>query len=174
MSNITSAGGSTGSSGTKTYAVFTPIQYQPPATFFATPDTRTSIAVLDFDDSTGEDAIFVGIIPEGANLGSGLKIRIKWTATSATSGNCIWTTAIMALNATTDIDADSFDSTATVTTAAPGTSGFTATSEITITTIDSLAAGESYRIKISRNAGSVSDTMTGDAEVHAVEVRSAA
>jgi hypothetical protein len=47
--------------------------------------------------------------------------------------------------------------------------------EITITTIDSLAAGDRFRLKVFRNADdATNDTMTGDAELVAVEVRSAA
>lgn len=159
--------------GTKTYAQFTPLDNQPPAANFATINTRNSIAVLDFDDTTEESAMFVACMVEGASLGSGLIIRIKWVAASATSGDCSWGVQIMALNATTDIDSDSFDTAVVATTTAPGTSGFTATTSITITTIDSLAAGESYRIRVYRDTTGA-DTMVGDAEIHSIEVRSAA
>lgn len=47
-------------------------------------------------------------------------------------------------------------------------------SEITLTTIDSVVAGDGFRLKITRDANNGSDTMTGDAELIAVEVRSAA
>lgn len=158
--------------GTKTYAVFTPSLNQPPAANFATPDTRNSIAVLDFDDSTGEDAIFLGVVPQSAALGSGLIVVIKWTATTATSGAVVWVVSFMGL--TTDIDSDSFDTSATATTTTNATSGIPNTTSITITTIDSIVAADAYRLKVSRNAGSGSDTMTGDAEIISVEVRSAA
>jgi hypothetical protein len=46
--------------------------------------------------------------------------------------------------------------------------------EITLTTIDSVTAGDGFRLKINRDANNASDTMTGDAELIAVEVRSAA
>jgi hypothetical protein len=62
-----------GGSGTKTYTVFTPDDNQPPASDFATLDTRNSILVLDFAEATDESAIFVGVIPEAASLGSGAK-----------------------------------------------------------------------------------------------------
>ena len=80
------AGGS-GGGGTKTYAVFTVRDNQPPATNFATLDTRNSIAVLDFDAATDESAIFLGIMPEAASLASGLKIRLIWTASTATASS---------------------------------------------------------------------------------------
>jgi hypothetical protein len=161
-----------GGSGTKTYTVFTPDDNQPPAANFATLDTRNSILVLDFDAATDESAVFVGVIPEAASLGSGLKIRLHWMATSATSGNCIWDVSLERM--TTDLDSDSFDTIASATTATSGTSGIPTVTEITLTTIDSVTAGDGFRLKVTRDADNASDTMTGDAELVVVEVRSAA
>jgi hypothetical protein len=158
-------------SATKTYTVFTPNQNQPPATAFATLDTRNSILVLDFDDATDESAIFVSIIPEAASLGSGLKIRLHWMATTATSGNCVWDVSLERMN--TDLDTDSFATIASGTGAANGTSGIPTVTEITLTTIDSVTAGDGYRLKVTRDANNGSDTMSGDAELFLVEVRSA-
>ena len=158
--------------GTKTYAVFTATDNQPPATAFATLDTRNSIAVLDFDDATDESAVFVSIIPEAASLGSGLKIRLHWMATTATSGNVVWDVSLERM--TTDLDSDSFDTIASGTAAANGTSGILTVTEITLTTIDSVTAGDGYRLKVTRDANNASDTMTGDAELVVCEVRSAA
>jgi hypothetical protein len=159
--------------GTKTYAVFTATDNQPPATAFATLDTRNSIAVLDFDDTTDESAVFVGIIPEAASLGSGLKIRLHWMSTNQTSNNVVWDVSLERM--TTDLDSDSFDTIASGTAAANTTqSGILTVTEITLTTIDSVTAGDGYRLKVTRDANNASDTMTGDAELIAVEVRSAA
>jgi len=161
------------SGGSKTYAVFTATDNQPPSTTFATLDTRgTGIAVLDFDDATDESAVFVSIIPEGASLGSGLKIRLHWMATTATSGNVVWDVSLERM--TTDLDSDSFDTIASGTAAANGTSGILTVTEITLSTIDSVTAGDGYRLKVTRDANNGSDTMTGDAELVVCEVRSAA
>jgi hypothetical protein len=162
-----------GGGGSKTYAVYTPLDNQPPAANFATIDTRNSIMVLDFDAATDESAVFVGVIPEAASLGSGLKIRINWMATSATSGTCRWGVQIERMN--TDEDSDSFDTAATAGSTTNGTSGIITTTEITITTIDSVAAGDPFRLKVFRDADGTSgtDDMTGDAELVSVEVRSA-
>jgi hypothetical protein len=163
-----------GGSGTKTYAVFTPMTSQPPATNFATLDTRNSIAVLDFDDSTDESSFWVGVMPEAASLASGLKVRIHWVATTATSGTVRWGAQLERMN--TDLDSDSFDTVATAGSATSGTSGIVTATEITLTTIDSVAAGELYRLKVYRDADGTSgtDDLVGDAEIVAVEVRSAA
>lgn len=159
--------------GTKTLAVFTPMTNQPPAANFATLDTRNSIAVLDFDDgATNEEAVWVGMIPEAAVLTSGIIVRIVWMATSATSGNCRW--GVQFERGTTDLDSDSFDTATEAHSAANGTSGITTTTEITATSIDSLAAGEQFRIKVYRDSSdTTNDTMTGDAELVSVELRSA-
>ena len=154
----------------KTLARFTPRENQPPATAFATLDTRNAIAVLDFDAATDEAAIFSGVIPDYANLASGLKIRLAWMATTATSGNVRWGGQLMRCN--TDLDSDSFDTATLVTSAANGTSGIVTVAEITTTALDGLAVGDTFRIKIYRDADdAVNDTMTGDAELIAVEVQ---
>ena len=167
-------GGGGGSAGTKTYAVFTPFNNQPPNSSFATADTRNSILVLDFDDSSDESAVFVGVMPEGAVLTSGLKVRIHWMASTATSGTCRWGAQIERMN--TDLNSDSFDTAATAGSATNGTSGIITVTEITVTNIDGLQEGEPFRLKVYRDADGTSgtDNMTGDAELVVVEVRSAA
>lgn len=154
----------------KTLAAFSASDNQPPATAFATLDTRNSIAVLDFDAATDEFAIFSGGIPDYANLVSGVKIRLAWMATTATSGNVRWGVQFMRCN--TDLDADSFDTSAFVTSAANGNSGIVTVVEITTTALDGLAVGDTFRLRIYRDADdAANDTMTGDAELIAVEVQ---
>lgn len=161
-----------GTSGTKTLAVFTPMTSQPPASNFATLDTRNSIAVLDFDDTTQENVFWVGCIPEGADLSSGIKVRIFLGATTATSGDVRFGAKFEKM--TSDIDSDSFDTGVEVVGTIAGTSGVFSWLEITCTAIDSLAAGDPFRLSIFRNAGHSSDTMVGDCEIACVEVRQVA
>ena len=163
----------TASGGSKTYATFTATDNNPPATAFATIDQRNSIAVLDFDDTTDESAVFVGIMPEGASLASGLKIRLHWMSTNQTSNNVVWDVSLERMD--TDLDADSFHTIASGTAAANTTqSGILTVTEITLTTIDSVTAGDAFRLKVTRDANNASDNMSNDAELVAVEVRSAA
>jgi hypothetical protein len=162
----------TASGGSKTYAVFTAEHNQPPASAYATLDTRNSVACLDFDDATDESAVFVGIIPEGASLGSGLKIRLHWAATTATSGDVRWDVSLERM--TTDLDSDSFDTVASATATTNGTSGILTVTEIALTTIDSVTAGDGFRLKVTRDANNGADTMSGDCELYICEVRSAA
>jgi len=152
---------------------FSPLENQPPSTNYATADTRNSIAVLDFDASTDEGARFVGVLPPGIVLSSGLKIRLYWMATSAISGACRWGVQLERMN--TDQDSDSFDTAGTAGTTTNATTGIVNITEITLTTIDSINEGELFRLLVYRDADGTSgtDDMTGDAELVLVEVRSA-
>lgn len=155
----------------KTIATFSALDNNPPASNFATLDTRNSIAVLDFSDTTEESAIFIGSIPNNTSTASGLKVRILWTATAATSGNCRW--GVQFEKMTTDLDSDSFDTATETHSATNATNGIATITEITCTTIDSLSGGDFFRLKIYRDASdTTNDTMSDDAELIAVEVRS--
>ena len=169
-----SISGTTLRAGTKTYAVFTPRDSNPPSTAFATLDTRNSIAVLDFDDgATNEATIFCGVIPEAADLSAGLIVSIRWMATSATTGVVRW--GVQLERGNTDLDADSFDTAVEANTTTSGTAGIPTVTEITTTSLDGLIAGDLFRLRVYRDSSdTANDTMTGDAELIAVEVRSAA
>lgn len=166
------AASSTDSRLTKTLATFTARDNHPPASAFATLDTRNSILVLEFDAATEESATFIGVIRENAALPNGLTVRLWWMADTATSGNVRW--GVQFEDTGTDLDANSYDTNAQVTSAASGTSGIESVASITLTTIDSLTAGERFRLRVYRVAAdATNDTMTGDAQLVAVEVRAA-
>ncbi len=157
----------------RTTVVFTARNNEPPASNFATVDTRNSHMLLDFDDTTGESAVFRGVLPRSYS-GGGLTVTAYWAATSATSGTGGWLVAIeRVLAGTLDIDADSFASDQTITAATvSGTAGVTSATSVTITdgaNMDSLAAGEQFRLKITRDVAN--DTATGDLELLAIEIK---
>lgn len=157
-----------------TLNVFGALDNVPTATNYATIDTRNNHLVLDFDDSTNEDAVFQSVLPRHY-AGGGLTITLMWAATSATTGNVVWNAAIERLaDETDDIDADSFAAAQAATAAAPATSGMLQYTTIAFTSgaqMDSLTAGEAFRLKVTRDANNASDTMTGDAELWAVEIK---
>jgi hypothetical protein len=159
-----------------TLCVITPLSNEAPSANFATFDTRNGHVVLDFDAGTDESAVFRGILPSGYG-GGGITVTLIWAATSATSGNVVWNTSIERIeDEGTDIDADSFASANAATAAAPGTSGAAQYTVITHTSgaqMDSLAAGEMFRLKVTRDADNASDTMTGDAELLGVLIKEA-
>ena len=159
-------------SGTKTLMRWNAQDNQPPASAYATFNTRNSIGVLEFDAATAEDAVFVGIVPEAADFTTGISVFLHWMGATATSGNTIWTTAFERSN--TDLDADSFatgiNSSAS---AASGTSGIITKlqNDHSGSEIDGMTAGDLFRLKVTRKAADASDTMTGDAQLVAVEIR---
>jgi hypothetical protein len=161
----------------KTIAFFTALDNEPPATNFATFDTRNSHLVLDFDTVTQEAAIFRGIIPEGINLLSGCSVITQWAATSATTGTIGWDVAFERIASNgINLGTDSFDTPQTITaTTVPSTSGITLTTSVTFTQAQlpsSLTNGNMYRLRVRRDV--VNDTASGDAELLGLEIRSIA
>jgi hypothetical protein len=158
----------------KTVALFRPANNEPPATNYATLDTRNSHLVLDFDTATQETAIFKSRIPEGVSLASGVVVFIQWAASTATSGAIGWDVAWERIaDSGMDIDADSFGTVQTVTAASvPVTSGVTKVTSVTFTQAQlpaSLAPGDAYRLRVRRDVAN--DNAAGDAELLLVEVQ---
>jgi len=155
-------------------AVFTPLQNEPPATNYATLDTRNSVPVLDFDADTDESAVFGGVLPNNY-AGGGLTITLVWMATTATTGDVVWNADIERhQDDAFDIDADGFAGANAATGTTASASGEQQYTDITFTSgsdMDDLAAGESFRIKITRDANNASDTMANDAELLRVIIK---
>ena len=136
-------------------------------------DTRNSHPVLDFDDGTDEDAVFNGYLPENYS-GNGLTVKLVWMSTGAVIGDVVWLGSFERIaDSGHDLDADSFAATQTATEACDATNGAVTYTDVAFTAaqIDSLAAGEAYRLKVTRDADAGADTMVGDAELLRVAVR---
>lgn len=146
---------------------WSPLMNEPPTSNPATIDTRNSRPCLDFDPTTQEIAIFSAALPADYG-GGGLTVSLYFAATSATSGTGGWDVSIERIDASSlDIDSDSFATAQTVTAATvPGTSGQILKSSVNIASgsdMDSLAAGELFRLRIRRDVAN--DTATGDLEL---------
>lgn len=157
----------------QTLAVFTALNNNPPAASYATPDVRNSIPVLDFDASSDESAVFLGILPRDYS-GGGLTVTLHVMHSTATSGTSRWQVQIERMN--TDEDADSFATAGSAACTPNGTSGIISTAVVTFTAgaaMDSLVAGEPFRLKVTRDADGTSgtDDAAGDAELVAIEVK---
>lgn len=156
-----------GASGAAWQLQWGPLVNEPPSSNFATLDTRNGHPTLDFDTTTQETAIFTGVLPADYS-GAGIVVSVFCALTSATSGTVGWDVSIERIDASSlDIDADSFATVQTITAAtAPGTSGQILKQSVSISNganMDSLAAGELFRIRIRRDVAN--DTATGDAEL---------
>lgn len=146
---------------------------EPPSSNYATVDTRNLHTVWDYDDTTDEEMVWKGFLLSNYD-GGGLTVNILWAATSATSGNGVWQVAIERINDdAVDIDSDSFsDFNSSGAVAVPTSTGELSYDTVTFTNgadMDSLAAGEAFRIKVRRDADNTSatDSATGDLELWA-------
>jgi len=156
-----------------TLLIFKPQNNQPPSSNAATRDLRNQHPVLDFDDTTNEDAVFAGVMPEHYG-GGGLTIEIHYSMSSATSGDVDWDVAFERIgDQQQDIDSDGFAGANSVNnTTVPATSGNVDVVSVILNDgadMDSIEAGEMFRLKVTRDAAS--DTASGDAELHAVHVK---
>ncbi len=157
-----------------TLLVFTPFSNEPPTSTFATIDQRNQHPVLDFDGATNESAVFSAVMPR-SYAGSGLTVYIHYSMSTETSNDIDWDVDFERIgDGSQDVDSDGFTGAPNSVdgTTVPATSGLVDIVNVTFTNgadMDSIAVGELFRIKITRDA--VSDTSTGDAELHAVEIK---
>lgn len=149
----------------------------PPSSAFAPLSRRNNHPVALFDAAADESLDFECVLPEHYG-GGGLTIDIVWAADTATTGNCIWNIQLERHEAEasgSDLDTDAFAAVQAVTDAAPGTNaGRLAYATITFTDgaqMDSVAAGEAFRLRVTRDADNGSDTMAGDAQLLAIHVK---
>lgn len=146
---------------------------QPPASNYAILAQRNGMFVLEYDPSTEQARIFYGILPNNYD-GGGVKVRLEWSLSGATSGDVVWSAAFERHDTATDLDSDSFATAQTVTDTAPATDGAPEYAEITLTDgaqMDGLLAGEAFRLKISRVAADGADTATVVAQLRSVQVQ---
>lgn len=166
---VTPPGGAAAAGAAKPIVIFTAQANQPPASDAATGDTRNSHSVLDFVDSVTNETALFGAVLGSAYAGGGLTVEIYWMATTATVGDVVWLVAVERHeDDATDLDADNFAADNTVTTTTASASGEVRVSTITFTDgadMDSLAAGESFRLRVRRNAVAGGDDLVGDAEL---------
>ena len=156
-----------------TLLVFRPIEGVPTASNYATFGSRNQHVTLLFDDTTPESVVFESVMPQSYS-GNGVTVYLHYAMLSATSGDIDWDVAFERIgDQQLDIDSDSFAAVNSVdNTTVPGTAGFVDVVSIAFTDgadMDSVAAGEAFRMKVTRDAAS--DTGSGDAELIRVEIR---
>lgn len=146
----------------------------PPSSAFATLARRNNHLVANFDAATDEAIDFEGVLPSHYS-GGGLTVTLVWLAATATTGNVVWDVSIERhQDDTQDLDADGFAAVQSVTAACASASGEPSYDNITFTDgaqMDSLAVGESFRLRVNRDANNGSDTMAGDAQLIRVVVK---
>jgi hypothetical protein len=141
-----------------------PASNAPAAACVTTGNTR---GVLDFNDTTDQSAQVTLMLPSDWNSSGAIDVRFKWFA-AATSGNVIWTAAVVCV-ADNELDNPAFETAGTVT----DTANVTEALRLNDATIAGLtkatcAAGELMHLKITRDADT--DTMSGNARLVGIEL----
>lgn len=146
---------------------------EPPAANFATLDAHNCIPVLDFDAGTDESMVFASVLPPGYG-GGGVTVTIGWMSPDQTAGACVWGVSFMSVtDDADDIDVKAFAAANCVTATTASAAGEVDYAAISFTDgadMDSVAAGEWFRLEIERDADNGSDNMTGDAELVFVRI----
>lgn len=131
--------------------------------------TNFPVSSLAFDAATDEAAFWKWY---AHNYGSGnVTCTILWYADTASTGNVVWEAQLSAITPNTDSQDVETDGLATLNFVQDthlGTTGQRVHScDITISNLDSLAAGDMVTIRIARDADgtSATDDMTGDAQL---------
>jgi len=142
----------------------------------ATPDVRNGVPVWDFDDATDESIEF-GLFMPRHYAGGGVTVTVGWMATTATTGTISLDVGFKSI---TD-DADDLDTKAfaAVNNANPTTASATGEVDyiaITFTDgadMDSVAAGEYFRLIVTRdgNGTTSTDDLAGDMEFVFLEIK---
>jgi len=156
-----------------TLLIFEPLANEPPSANMATFAARNQHPVLNFDDTTNESAVFSGVMPQHYG-GGGVTVLLHYSMTSAVGDTVDWDMAFERIgDQQQDIDGDSFAAVQSVNdTTVPGTCGLVDVVSVAFANgaeMDSVAAGEAFRLKVTRDA--VSDDAVGDAELLRVELR---
>jgi len=157
-----------------TLLVFGPYNNEPPTSNYMTLDTRNNHPCLDADATTNEYAVFSAVMPQSYAGTTGVTVYLHYAMSSAVADTVDWDAAFELIgDQDLDIDGDSFAAVNSVDdTTVPDTSGLVDIVSIAFTDgadMDSVTAGDSFRLKINRDAAS--DDATGDAELFKIELR---
>jgi len=126
---------------------------------------------LLFDDTTPEIAYWVFRMP--SNYSSALTAKIQYSMASATANEVEFEVSVMAVSDgdSQDLDSDSYDTANSGSATVPGTAGYLDEISISLSSNDSVAAGDWCAVKLARDADDgTNDDATGDAEVWAVSL----
>jgi len=156
--------------------VLKPAMAEFPASNYPTFDTRNTVLLLDYDDTTDETCYFRCIMPRHYD-GGGVTVSVRWAATSATSGTISLDVAFASISDDADdIDTKSFAAANNANPTAASASGEVDYIDITFTDgadMDSVAAGEEFWLSVTRDANGTTstDNMTGDMELVGIEIK---
>jgi hypothetical protein len=147
-----------------TLVTFDAVEGRPPTSAPARVGERNNQFHYAFSPSTIENLVFRGIMPQHYG-GGGVNVHLH-TRSSATSGNFIFNTAFERQTGQ-DTGSDGFATAQAATTATNGSAGIPNGGQM-----DSVVAGDAFRLLVTRDATNVSDTVnSNDLELTQIEIR---
>jgi hypothetical protein len=145
-----------------------------PTTVAARPVQRNDHGLIAFEDTVDKEINLEDIISALYNANRGVQVVLHWAAATAIVGDVNWVVAFENLAAGgQDLDSDGFAGGIIVADTTNGTAGVLTYTVLTFTNAqaDAIAPGNSFRLRVSRNASGGPDTMVGDAQLLSVHVR---
>jgi hypothetical protein len=159
-----------------TRAILTPYAAEFPGSNYPAPVLVNERPALAFDASTSETARWTFVIPQGWT--GTVTAIISYIMASAVTGGVAFDVAVEALTSGDAVDLDAGTSFDTVNAGndagVPATAGYMEQLTITLSNLDSAAAGDYVRVSVARDVADAADTATGDCYVLAVEIRDGA
>jgi hypothetical protein len=128
-----------------------------------------------FPSSGSPDVTMDGRMPDDYNEGTTL-ITVFWLSRTATTGNVRWRVEVERLaEGGSSLGGDSFATAEEITDTVQGTVGELSYGQFSIShaNMDSVEAGEIFRLRFTRDTGDAADTMVGDAEIVGLAVHEA-
>lgn len=128
--------------------------------------TNFPISCLGYNDTTVQD-VFFKFFPSTYSSGN-LTLTIEWySATGQTSGAVVWGASLccIAPGAAQSVETATFATQDKATTTVNGTAKGLTQTIVTITDLNSIAAGDLVWLRLERVANDAGDTMTGDANM---------
>jgi hypothetical protein len=159
-----------------TLCVFFPAASEPVSASYATLDVRNNVIVADFIDAHDESLEFAGYMPRHYGDG-GVTATIGWMATDTTVGphDVVWNLSFKSVSDDADdLDSKSFAAVNYKVATEASASGEVAYDTIGFTDgadMDSVDAGEYFRLKITRDGNHTSDGLADDAELVFIELQ---
>lgn len=155
----------------ETLVVWTPKSNSPPASNYAQLVVVNARAMLAFDTTTAEAAVFETDLPRNYAATTGITAYVTWAADTATTGTIGWSVEFETLSGQA-LGSDGFASAQTITAATvPGTARTESITSVAVTAAnaDAVAGGVPCRVRLKRDVAN--DTAAGDALFIALELK---
>lgn len=155
--------------------LFLPSAAEFPSTGYATPDIRDGILVLAFNDTVDESIEFAGFMPRHYD-GGGITVTTIWMSEDQTSGTISWDISFKSFTDDVDVASKSFATAKNenaTTASVSGEMDYAETPFTNGTEMDSILAGEYFRMLVTRdgNGTTSTDSLVNDMQLVAIEIR---